>query len=94
MNELWDWSWLLFAGLAVGMVFYGGLWLTVRRLRQVKRPALWMSCSFIIRLLVAVSGLILLAAGDWRRLLVVGLGFFLARWVLVGTIAGDHAVQS
>ena len=94
MNELWYWPLLVIAGLALGMVFYGGLWATVGHLLQVKRPALWMFCSFLIRLLLTALGLILLAAGDWRRLLVAVSGFLLARLVALRAIAGDHTVQS
>jgi len=82
------------AGVILGLIFYGGLWWTVCRLPRVSHPALWMLASFVLRIGVAVAGLALLTAGDWRRLVAAVLGFLLVRLVLVRTMGDDHAIQS
>ncbi|GAB4355442.1 MAG: hypothetical protein Kow0060_07410 [Methylohalobius crimeensis] len=69
------WGVLVLAGAALGILFYGGLWITVRRLPQIHRPALWMTTSFILRMAGVVGGFYLLMAGDWRRLAALLLGF-------------------
>lgn len=49
------------AGAALGFVFFGGLWWTSRRLAETSRPALLVSLSLLVRLLVVATGLVLLA---------------------------------
>ncbi|MBN2700184.1 MAG: ATP synthase subunit I, partial [Methylothermaceae bacterium] len=76
MTDRWMvWGVLVLAGAALGILFYGGLWITVRRLPQIHRPALWMTTSFILRMAGVVGGFYLLMAGDWRRLAALLLGF-------------------
>jgi len=70
---------LLPGGLALGLAFYGGLWWTVRRGLSLANPAPLFAASLLLRLTLAVGGLWLLAAGDWRRLLLALLAFMLAR---------------
>lgn len=41
-------------GGLLGLVHFGGLWWTVRRLAEVKRPALWMGGSFFLRTALVV----------------------------------------
>jgi len=69
----------LLAGALLGLVFFGGLWWTIRRALLSKRPAAWFLGSLILRAVVAVSGFYFVGRGDWRRLLACLLGFLLAR---------------
>ncbi len=71
------------AGLAVGLFYFGGLWLTVQRLPQAKHPGLLTLMSLIIRLGVTLLVFYLVMAGRWERLLVCLAGFLLVRLVLV-----------
>jgi F1F0 ATPase subunit 2 len=47
----------LAAGIALGALFFGGLWWTVRRGLRVANPALWFGVSGILRMALMVSGL-------------------------------------
>jgi F1F0 ATPase subunit 2 len=70
------------AGLALGLFYFGGLWLTVRRIACCTRPALLMLGSFIVRLLVTLCGFYLVMDGRWERLLACLCGFLVTRFVL------------
>jgi len=73
----------LISGLILGWLFYQGLWWTVRRGLASRHPATWFLVSLVVRMVVVVGGVILVAQGDWRRLLACLAGVALAR-VLVG----------
>jgi F1F0 ATPase subunit 2 len=77
---------LLLAGAAggvLGVLFYGGLWWTVRRAFHSQRTALWVGCSLLLRMAGAAAGFVVVSAGDWRRLLACLLGFWAARWLVL-----------
>lgn len=44
-------------GLALGLFFFGGLWLTLRRLPSVRHPTAWVLASYGLRLLGVGAGL-------------------------------------
>jgi F1F0 ATPase subunit 2 len=69
----------MLCGTALGTVFYGGLWWTVRHLATSSRPALAVFISLLLRMGVALGGFYLVGRGDWVRLLSCLLGFLLAR---------------
>ncbi len=94
MAEGMLWVGFFLAGAMFGLLFYGGLWWTVRRLPGVRHPSLWMLSSFILRVAVTVAGFILLTEGDWRRLGLVLLGFVLVRVIMVRTLGNLGAIQS
>jgi len=71
------------AGAALGTLFFGGLWWTLRRGLASSRPALWFFASLVLRLSLTAAGFYVVAGDDWRRLLACLLGFVLARWVVV-----------
>lgn len=73
----------LIAGLALGTFFFGGLWWTVKKVVNAQIPALWFAGSFIIRIVVTMSGFYLIGAGSWQRLLVCGIGFAVARMIVM-----------
>lgn len=70
---------VLLAGVALGLVFFGGLWWTVRRGMASPRPALWFFGSLVLRIALTLGGIYLVAGDQWQRLLAVLLGFWLAR---------------
>ena len=67
------------AGLLLGVLFFGGLWVTVYKGATSERPALWFFGSFILRMSVALSGFYLVSGGHWLRMLTCLLGFALGR---------------
>lgn len=71
------------AGMSLGVLFYGGLWLTVRWLPGSRRPALLMMTSLVLRAMLVLAGLYLLGAGEGLRLMAALAGVMLSRWILV-----------
>lgn len=81
-----DWAELLRAvlsGVALGVVYFAGLWLSVRRAAQLERPALFMVGSFMLRTMIVLIGFYLIMDGRWQQLLAALAGFALVRVVLV-----------
>lgn len=72
----------LLAGSALGIFFYGGLWLTVKRLPGANYPALLALGSFWMRSLVTVAGFLLLMRASWECAGSALVGFPLGRLVI------------
>src|SRR5580692_1241927 len=62
------------AGGALGGMFFGGLWWTVRKAVSSKRPALWFLGSLVLRMTIAVTGFYVSSGGHADRLLLCLLG--------------------
>ena len=71
------------AGAVVGVIFFTGLWVTVRRLPRATHPIPLMLGSAALRLGVALPALALIADGSWRRLGMAVLGFIAIRTLLI-----------
>ena len=82
MNEVASFSVALVAGGLIGAVFFGGLWLTVQKGLTSEHPALWLFGSTLLRTSFALAGFYFISQGDWRKLLIGLLGFFIARVVI------------
>ena len=81
---LWaPWAWV--AGFGLGLLFYGGLWWTVRHLADFRRPALMLLGGALLRMGAVLGGLYAVAGGEWRRLLLGLLGFLVARLAVTWT---------
>jgi F1F0 ATPase subunit 2 len=72
----------LAAGLALGAVFFGGLWWTVHRALASASPARWFVGSLLARTVLTLAGFYLVADGHWERLLACLAGFTIARFVV------------
>ncbi len=73
-------------GASFGLIYFGGLWLTLLRLRDVSHQALWMISSFFIRNLLVVVGFYPIVLQGWRPALIWLTGFILIRFVLTRRI--------
>jgi len=69
----------LLAGMALGTIFFGGLWLTVQKSVSSTRPAFWFLLSLLARMGIVLTGFILVSGGHWQRMLGCLLGFVIAR---------------
>ncbi|HTO52376.1 MAG TPA: ATP synthase subunit I [Myxococcota bacterium] len=94
MNEPLSLALALLAGALLGMIFFGGLWWTVRRAVSANQPALWFFGSLVLRTGIALAGILLVSGGFWERLLLCLVGFTSARFTVVwltGPPSGDRA---
>ena len=71
------------AGAGIGILFFGGLWWTVRRLETAERPALLTVSSFFVRTGLTVLGLYYIMGGQWERLISALLGIMVIRFLMV-----------
>ncbi len=69
----------LLAGGLLGVMFFAGLWWTVRLGVLSPSPAIWFLASFFLRTALLLAGFYLVGRGDWHRLLACLVGFVLAR---------------
>jgi len=76
-------SFALFAGLALGAIFFGSLWWTVPRGVVSKHPVLWLSISLTLRMSITLAGLYFVGRDHWQRLMVCLLGFMIARVIVM-----------
>jgi len=93
MNETLALALVLAAGVALGTVFFGGLWWTVRKGVSAKNPALWFLGSLLLRAGVVLAGFYFVSAGHWQRLLFCLIGFVIAHIVVTsvtGPPLGSH----
>ena len=83
MNEALSWTLAALAGGFFGLVFFGGLWWTVRKGVTSSRPALWFLGSVLARMAIALAGFYFLGRDDWRRLVAGLFGFVAARFLVI-----------
>ena len=83
VSELLRLTLSLGAGIGLGVFYFGGLWLTVRKLPTAPRPVFLSLSSFFARMAVVLIGFYFVMDGRWERLFVCLLGFLGARFVLV-----------
>jgi F1F0 ATPase subunit 2 len=69
-------------GGVLGMIFFGGLWWTVRKGLSSQRPALWFFGSLLLRMGIVLAGLYFVGGGRWERLVLCLVGFVMARLVV------------
>jgi F1F0 ATPase subunit 2 len=79
----------LVAGAAAGMVYFGGLWWTVRRLPDAGHPTILMLFSFLIRISIALGVFYLAGDGQWPRILSALIGLLLVRHFLIRYLGPD-----
>jgi F1F0 ATPase subunit 2 len=82
MNEILSSILVWAAGVALGMLFFGGLWWTVRKGVSAKNPALWFTGSSLIRTGIVLAGFYFIASRHWDRLLLCLLGFTMAAVII------------
>lgn len=69
------------AGVFLGAIFFGGLWLSLRRALSSQRPALWLLGGFALRTSISLAGFYFVSGGHWDRMLMCLLGFVIARMI-------------
>lgn len=83
----------LLGGMGIGVVFFGGLWITIRRVKTMQRPGTVLFVSSFVRIVFALGGLYVLAWGRWERLLIAVIGFVLARLIVIRSFGYPEMVS-
>lgn len=69
-------------GVALGIFFFGGLWMTVRALTTTAHPVLVSVASFWVRTLAVLGGFLLIMDGRWTNAVGAVAGFAIGRVVV------------
>ncbi len=83
MNEPLMFALAAVAGVALGVIFFGGLWWTVRKGMTSSQPALLFLGSLLLRTSLVLAGFYFVGRGAWERLLACLIGFIIARFIVV-----------
>ncbi len=80
---------VLCTGALIGIMNFGGLWVTVRRLPLSRRPARLSTASFVVRM--ATTTALIAAATGGKPILITSClaGYFIVRQVFVRRLAPD-----
>ncbi len=79
MHELGSLLWAAAAGLALGGLFFVGLWWTVQLVMIAHHPVPWFLGSLLLRMGIVLAGFYFVGGGHWERLAACFLGFAGAR---------------
>ena len=82
MSEILSLAPHLATGVLLGAIFYGGLWLTVRKGITSKRPVLWFLGSMLLRSFIVLAGFYFVSDGHWQSLLACLVGFVVVRLIV------------
>ena len=70
----------LLVGLGLGLLYFGGLWLTIKNMNQSRSPIVLTLGSFILRTGAVFLVLIYVARqGIWENILILLAGFIVSR---------------
>ena len=83
MNETLTLVLVLVTGVLLGVMFFGGLWWTVRKGVSSKQPAFWFFGSLLLRTSITLAGFYFASGGHWNRLLICLLGFVIGRFIVM-----------
>jgi len=92
MNQTWILLFSFVTGGMLGVIFFAGLWLTVRTVNANQSThwflSYWFSghlfiVSLLLRMSIVLAGLYFVGNGDWKRLLICLFGFVIARFVVI-----------
>ncbi len=89
----------LIVGMLLGVIFFGGLWMTVKHLQKVGRPWLLFLVSALSRTAIALSGfwfvgIWLSATSQWQRMAACLLGFMIVRHLYTRQIKMENIALS
>jgi len=73
-------------GLFLGVVYFGGLWMTARRLPGQSRPKTFCFFSFILRLILAMIGMWFVLERSTIAFLVTLTAFMMIRFIMINRI--------
>jgi F1F0 ATPase subunit 2 len=74
-------------GALLGLAYFGGLWLTVRRVTTMKHQTVWLLGSLAVRNALAALGFFPVVRLGWQYALLCLAGFVLLRLIWVRRIS-------
>jgi F1F0 ATPase subunit 2 len=90
MNESLNLALSLASGIFLGIFYFGGLWLTLKRLSQSRQPALLALASFLMRSALCLVGFYLVAGHGLEALAFCLAGFIALKFALIYRMNSPH----
>lgn len=81
------------AGMALGLFYFGGLWLTMRQLGTQRYAVALFLASFVGRTAVVLTGFYFVMGGHWERVLACLAGFIVVRQLLVSRLRPERIAE-
>jgi F1F0 ATPase subunit 2 len=78
------------AGMALGLLYFGGLWLTIQRLPHTRYPIPLMLGSMIVRTAFTIGGFYYVMSQHWERAIACLIGFILMRMIFSSRLHPKH----
>lgn len=82
MNEILSLLPAVVAGMLLGVIFFGGLWLTVTKGLGSKKASLIFLGSLFLRMAIILVGFYFVGGDSWQKMLACLVGFLIARIVI------------
>ncbi|MBA6151398.1 ATP synthase subunit I [Gelidibacter maritimus] len=82
LNDILNLLPAVLAGILLGAIFFGGLWLTVNKGLGSKKPTLIFFASLILRMAIILVGFYFVGGDSWQKMLACLVGFLIARIVV------------
>jgi F1F0 ATPase subunit 2 len=81
VNEIFNLIPPFIEGVVLGIIFFVGLWWTVKKGVSAKQPAFLFLVSFFLRIGIVLAGFYFAADGHWDHLLTSLFGFIIVRYI-------------
>lgn len=73
-------------GVLIGILYFGVLWCTVRRITSARHAAALVTLSFVLRAALAAGGLVFVSGGEPLPLVAAVLGVLAGRTILIRAV--------
>lgn len=83
MGEAAGWVGAALVGAVLGLGYFAGLWWTVQRARNARRPQALLAVSFIVRAALTVAALLFIMGDSVMRLVAALAGFLIVRTIVL-----------
>jgi len=84
---------MVFFGVVLGIVFFGGLWITVQKMATARQPAVLFLLSVIARMAIVLGGIWYVTRGAPGAVLACLAGFFVVRLLATSRVSMDGRQQ-
>lgn len=83
----------IIAGGLLGLLYFGGLWLTVKKMMKAKNPGLLYLGSSLLRTAIVITGFYLISGSNWKSWVSCVAGFIIARLILMRFLSKEKVKQ-
>lgn len=80
-------------GAALGGVYFALLWLTVKYLATMRRPALWVMLSLLLRMGLMLAGLYWITNDSWQMLVAALVGIIVVRVIFTRRLRPESSLK-